>query len=245
MAVWTFVYWCKWVNIGQFLLLIWPRPVNTLLVHGTEPEPETEPEPKLLSFHSIIPYNPISVGTAEESGLQWAPGRRRQSHLFTERLHKHIGSRKSLPLIAGNHGNWHQWQEMVSWNACAWNLIRAAAAALEALGEQRRFFFWGGGVWLIGEEQSGYSCQILRMNANKSPELAQAHILKKERSDTFNQETDTANPSHTHWWKSSRCTRAWNPVRPLGSAKRLVMVHHSWGGSGSHVKHFILFLSFI
>lgn len=145
VAVWTFVYGCKWVNIGQFLLLIWPSPVNTSLVHGLEPEP------KLLSFHSVMPYNPISVGTAEESGLQWAPGCRRQSHLFTERLHKHTGSRKNLPLIAGNHGNWHQWQETVSWNACAWNLIRAAGAVLEALGEQRRGFFFlegGGSGWL-------------------------------------------------------------------------------------------------
>lgn len=54
VAVWTRVYWCKQVNIGWFLPLIWPSPVNPSLVRGIEPEPE----PKRLSFMSIMPYNP-------------------------------------------------------------------------------------------------------------------------------------------------------------------------------------------
>lgn len=54
VAVWTRVYWCKRVNTGWFLPLIWPSPVKPLLVRGIEPEPE----PKRLSFLSIMPYNP-------------------------------------------------------------------------------------------------------------------------------------------------------------------------------------------
>lgn len=88
----------------------------------------------------------------------------------------------------------------------------------KALGEQHRFF--RGGPWLIGEKQRGYSCQTLRMNANKS-----ASILKKERSDTFNQETDTANPSHT-LMETFKVPQSPSPGRAPGPA-RLLMVHRS------------------
>lgn len=127
VAVWTRVYWCKQVNTGWFLPLIWPSPVNPSPVRGIQPEPEPEPEPKRLSFPSIMPYNPHlsrNRGGISSGGL-------RDRGIFSRGLHKHTGSRKNLPLIAGNHGNWHQSQETVSRNACAWNHIRAAAAALE------------------------------------------------------------------------------------------------------------------
>lgn len=40
VAVWTCVYKCKQVNIGQVLPLIWRSPLSTSMVSRTEPEPE-------------------------------------------------------------------------------------------------------------------------------------------------------------------------------------------------------------
>lgn len=48
----------------------------------------------------------------------------------------------------------------------------------KALGEQHRFF--RGGPWLIGEKQRGYSCQTLRMNANKSASSPKRALLRKK-----------------------------------------------------------------
>lgn len=135
VAVWTRVYWCKQVNTGWFLPLIWPSPVNPSLVRGIQPEPE----PERLSFPSIMPYNPHlsrNRGGISSGGL-------RDRGIFSRGLHKPTGSRKNLPLIAGNHGNWHQSQETVSRNACAWNHIRAAAAALEGTWRAAQVFQGG------------------------------------------------------------------------------------------------------
>lgn len=86
--------------------------------------------------------------------------------VFSTRFCKHTGSRKNLPLIAGNHGNWHQSQGTVSRNTCAWNHIRAATAA--SGGIWRAAQACQRGLWLTGEKQSSYSCQALRMHVYKS-----------------------------------------------------------------------------
>lgn len=124
--------------------------------------------------------------------------------IFSTRLHKHAGSRKNLPLIAGNHGNWHQLQETVSRNACAWNHIRATAAATEAFGEQRGLSS-GASAWL-DRNRAVILIQILRMNAKSK----RAFLGKKGAIHPIRKLTRHIH--HTYWWKWSwGCTRAWIP----------------------------------
>lgn len=62
------------------------------------------------------------------------------------------------------------------------------------------------GLWLIGLKQSGYSCQILRMNAKSK----RAFLGKKGAIHSIRKLTRHIH--HTYWWKWSwGCTRAWRP----------------------------------
>lgn len=189
------VCWCKCVH----------RPASSSTVTQS-PEPLTDtwhwartqtchfcvstPPPHTHTFSSIRCAAQPQLSQSHRGILPSVGSRPQDTEPSFHGLHKHTRPRKNLPLTGGNHGNWHEPQGPVSWYPCAQN---HHARVLQTPEEQQRQRCWHlegdavfqGALWLIGEKQSGYSCQMHQMNANKPVRMLGSAFFRKKRVGSF------------------------------------------------------------